>query len=832
MTERVITIKIPAGAAKKGGRDIEKALKGIKDEAKKAGAAVRETGGGKGGGKGGPLKPLEDGAKRAKTQFAGLKASVIGVVGAFTAGAIIKAADEYAALQGQLRLVTGSQEELVDTTQALFDISQETRQSLAATSSLYIRLARSTDFTAERIEALTSTIGKTVALSRAAPQAAQAALFQLGQGFAAGALRGEELNSVLEQTPELAKAIADGLKVTTGELRVLGSEGELTAEKVAEALEASADRVDAEFGEIPLTVGDAVTKVGNALTLFVGSLDEATGATSVLAGGIDNVAKVIQGLQIIVSGASGFGAAYDKAGDDIAAAEAELRKLRETASGFESTSQSNFGGFRIVAPGEREAAEQAIAAAIAKLDELRDIQRQIALGGGLTDAQREAKRLDELRTAASKAADTLNGLFLADRNKNQLEGAINAANTALDKLRTDLEKGLIEPEEFARLEALLTKSIGGASAREADAFVRNFEGARIKAEEQLKKLDEYAANELISPDVEARIRDRLQKALEVPPDPAIAAAEAFVDSFATAGEKAKEKIALLNDFIEKDLIDAETAQRIRDRLEAIVAKDLEIKLAVDVQAVQDTEQRIDDLRGKLDAFNAGGAEGLSAFESFIEARDIIAELGDNATVSVTELTALIETEKQLEGVLGDTTDGVKDQSDALEDFFTRARENSQDILAGFLADPLSEGLDELPLKFAKTLQALAAQALASKIFELLLGAEGTTGGGFFGAVVGAFGGGRANGGPVAANQSFVVGERGPELFSPSTAGTITSNENLPMEAPQVNVGGPTIINTIEDRSIIEAFNRGGGGEAVLNYVTENSGSFRQALGVG
>ncbi|WP_373224516.1 tape measure protein, partial [Proteus mirabilis] len=82
----------------------------------------------------------------------------------------------------------------------------------------------------QKVAELTETVSKAVAISGASTTAAQAALTQFGQALASGQLRGEELNSVMEQTPALAKAIADGMGVSVGELRKKAQDGEMTIE--------------------------------------------------------------------------------------------------------------------------------------------------------------------------------------------------------------------------------------------------------------------------------------------------------------------------------------------------------------------------------------------------------------------------------------------------------------------------------------------------------------------------------------------------------------------------------------------------------------------------
>lgn len=812
MTTRVIKIVVDSSGAKRGSRDVEKSLEGVDRKARSA------------------------------------EKSSLGVGRALTTGAIVLAAtqiiqigDAWASLQGRLKLVTDSQFELKEVTQALFDISQRTRQEIGATADLYIRLGRSTDFSNERLLNLTETIGQTIALSRAAPQQAQAALFQLGQGFAAGALRGEELNSVLEQTPELAKAIADGLEVTTGELRILGAEGELTAEKVAGALEASADRIAGEFADVPLTVGDAVTKVGNSLTQFVGIVDQATGATSGLALVLDKAAETIQGLGIIIGGASGFGARYDELTQQINDAEQAIKDLQETASGFRDTGPSNFGGFSIVPEGEQQAAREAIAEAKRGLQELIDLRNEITLNGGLTDAEREQQRVESLRNSIADTADVLNSLFLRDVARNQLADAIEDAQGKLVTLKTELDKGLIDEAEFTRLGDLIERSIAGASQRSADAFVSTFEGAREKAELQMEQLNQFVSENLISPEVADRIREKLEEALTVPPDPMIEAAEKFVDSFDTALDRARDRIEELDDFVAQNLIDAETAARIRARLEEIVEEELKVKIALDVETVQDTEQRIADLQGRIAAFNEGGFAGLRAFDAFVEARDILAEVGDEASVTVQELARLIATEEELEDILSDTTGKFAEQADALEDFFTRARENSQDILADFFAGGF-ESLDDFERAFAQMLQNLAAQALAAGIFDAVFGATGGAGGGGGGngllqgalSLFGSFFGGAADGADVNKGDFGIVGEEGPEVFQAPRAGSI-----VPMRpgssggGSDTNVSVPlTVVNTFDPAEITAAGIQADGGRSVLNIVAAKRNAFRRALGIG
>ncbi len=211
-----------------------------------------------------------------------------------TGGQLIRLADEYANMAGRLNLVSDSTAQATAAQAKLFDLAQQTRTGVAGLSDVFVKLRQSTDGTGisqERLLAITGTIGKTMTLSGSSAESMTAALMQLGQGMSAGVLRGEELNSILEQAPALAQAIATGMGTTVGALRKLGEEGKLTSEVVVNALEQSAKKVDSDFSKLPLTVGQAMTQVQNSLLQAVGVFDQANGLSSGLASGISTLAQ-------------------------------------------------------------------------------------------------------------------------------------------------------------------------------------------------------------------------------------------------------------------------------------------------------------------------------------------------------------------------------------------------------------------------------------------------------------------------------------------------------------------------------------------------------------
>ena len=192
-------------------------------------------------------------------------------VGSFAVRKLAEFNDVMQQSENRLRNVTDSFGQLAVTQEALFESSQESFTALIGGIEIYERLARSTKSLGienSRLLNVTEAIQKSVALSGTTALAANAALIQFGQGLAADSLRGQELNSVMEQTPRLARALAEGLGIGIGELRELANQGELTAEKVIKAIESQVDGINREFATIEPTIQQVATSFVNSATVI------------------------------------------------------------------------------------------------------------------------------------------------------------------------------------------------------------------------------------------------------------------------------------------------------------------------------------------------------------------------------------------------------------------------------------------------------------------------------------------------------------------------------------------------------------------------------------
>ena len=240
-------------------------------------------------------------AKSAQSAAGILKGALSLAVGGASVSAIIDQAEAYTTVANRLKLVTSSSKEFTEAQNAVFSIAQKSGQPLGATAELYQRIAsnqKELKLSGQGVAGIVETISKTLVISGASAASADAALVQLGQAFASGTLRGEELNSVLEQAPALAQAIAKGMGKTVGELRNLGTEGKLTSAAVVAALQAQAGAVDGLFNQMQSTIGTALTRIQTSFTRIIGETDKLSGTSVSLAGAVNQASRALDQIKV------------------------------------------------------------------------------------------------------------------------------------------------------------------------------------------------------------------------------------------------------------------------------------------------------------------------------------------------------------------------------------------------------------------------------------------------------------------------------------------------------------------------------------------------------
>ncbi|HGM5443470.1 TPA: tape measure protein [Stenotrophomonas maltophilia] len=240
---------------------------------------------------------------------AGFRRVTLEAVGMGSALAAVKAtigrADEWTGMSNRIRLVTASQAEFVAAQQDVVRIAKATYQPLDATASLYQNLAMVQDrlgVTGVQTARIVETVNKTIAMSGSSAAASEGALTQFGQALAAGTLRAEEFNSMVDGASKLVQTIEDGMGIARGSLRKFVVDGGVAADQIVNALLKMSDGVDDSFGKMQVRVSQSITNLNTNLTEMIGRADEATGASQALSAGIGALASNLE--MVAVAGAA------------------------------------------------------------------------------------------------------------------------------------------------------------------------------------------------------------------------------------------------------------------------------------------------------------------------------------------------------------------------------------------------------------------------------------------------------------------------------------------------------------------------------------------------
>ncbi|CAJ7762745.1 tail length tape measure protein gp13 [Burkholderia pseudomallei] len=315
---------------------------------------------------------------------------------AFGVHQLIEYADEWTNLSNRLRIVTRDQIDFAIAQNDVLRIARDTRQPLDATAELYQRIANNAShlgLSIKQVGPLVTTISKAVALSGVSADTARMGLVQLGQAFAAGQLRGQDLNSVLEELPGVADAIARGMGKSSAQLKSMAEEGKLTVGNLVEALTRAAGGTDTLFEKMQTTVGQTMTRLQTEIVKYIGESDQATGASARLAQGITYVAEHLDGIvKLGVSLAVGRIAVYF--GQSAVAATqaatawvgAQRALVEETIKQHEAAQAAlaKAQGDRAAAAAKLQNAQAAEASAQAELAGMRAMRESLAMQSALT----------------------------------------------------------------------------------------------------------------------------------------------------------------------------------------------------------------------------------------------------------------------------------------------------------------------------------------------------------------------------------------------------------------------------------------------------------------
>ena len=230
-----------------------------------------------------------------------IKSLVGAYVGLQTVQKLVETSDQMTQINARLQLMTGSAEAAADAQDKIYQAAQRSRGAYMDMADMVAQLgtlAPDAFSSTDELIVFAEQLQKQMAISGASGQSAQAAMVQLTQALASGTLRGDELNSVLEQTPMIAKTIADYMGVTTGQMREMASEGAITADVVKNAMLSAAAETDAAYEQMPLTWSQVWTMGSNmALQAMQPVLD----LISLAANNTERLIPIVTGLAAAVT---------------------------------------------------------------------------------------------------------------------------------------------------------------------------------------------------------------------------------------------------------------------------------------------------------------------------------------------------------------------------------------------------------------------------------------------------------------------------------------------------------------------------------------------------
>ena len=201
----------------------------------------------------------------------------VGVIGS------ARIADQWAGTQARIELAVDPSE-VKAALDEIYEIANRAGQEYNATGDLFAKISRNQKelaLSTEQSLELTEIISKAMTIGGGSAAAQSAALTQLGQALGSGVLRGDELNSIIEQSPRLAQSIAEAFGVTVGKLKTLGEQGKLTSKELSQGLLKQAQKIDAEFEKMPRTFARGMTLIQNAYGRFINDLNRASRASEI-----------------------------------------------------------------------------------------------------------------------------------------------------------------------------------------------------------------------------------------------------------------------------------------------------------------------------------------------------------------------------------------------------------------------------------------------------------------------------------------------------------------------------------------------------------------------
>lgn len=604
----------------------------------------------------------------------------------------------------------------------LAQVARRTYSPLEQTAESFLRNAASLDAlgvsTQNQLD-LTETLNNSLVISAARGDRARQVTEAFSKALALGELRGDELNTVIQNGGRLAQALADSLGVNVNQLRALGAAGKITTRDLL-GITSQLEQLRTEADAMPATVTDGFVLLGNSIMQFVGQVDSATGVSSVLAEQIILLADSVEesarrwrdGEVPIVNFIESLVGVADQLG-------LVTKKVEETREGIE------------LIDGTVDDARQRFA----------DMAAEILRLNGLTAFNPNLPAeiyvvVDALLDGEIGAVDARTALYELGATNPDFGGVLSQLAQLAGQLR------VVQVEAQAAFSALAQPS-GPVNPRGEVGRSRRERVAREEATAGFVTEQQRLAG---------LTREQLALEQEIARVKKEAADQSVTISTAEAERLARLRIAA-GEARSASGSNAPDPQRFADALDAqqrqleILREETALRATLN-PLVNDYGYALERLKIQQELENEATRAGLALTADRVAAIAILADEYASATVEAAQLEErqqrLRDTVEEWAGIMQNATRSFID-----------------DLIEGKSA---AEALGNV-------LKQIGSQLINLGLNSLL----GGSGGGLLGGLIS---GARANGGPVNGGSTYLVGERGPELFTPSSAGRITSNADL------------------------------------------------------
>jgi len=291
MAQAQIIITAITAQAKEAIDRLNRSLDNVESSTKKAGNG---------------LGNLSNTAKMAAGAFAALTAG-IGIK------EIVDITGRFTDLNSRLINATGSAELAADAFEGIKNSARTTYQPLEQTAEVFLRNSVALNelgYTTNEQIKISTALGNAMAVSGAKGQRAASALDGFQKAIAGGKMQGEDFNRIMDNAPQLIEAMAKSLGVTTQQFRQMVKEGKITSDVMIPALLEQFDALEKKAEAMPATMSDGFTRINNSFFEFIGKMDQALNVSETLAQGLiylsDNIHIVVGAIGALAIAASTF----------------------------------------------------------------------------------------------------------------------------------------------------------------------------------------------------------------------------------------------------------------------------------------------------------------------------------------------------------------------------------------------------------------------------------------------------------------------------------------------------------------------------------------------